>query len=216
MITVDAKVLMFDMDGTMVDNKVFHDKAWIKFCEHHAPQSFDSVEFMKTFYGKTNKQLMQQVFGRPMGKGEIEMYEEIKESCYRDMYRPYIKLVDGLEQLLHDAARKKKICVITTSAPKSNVDFVLKETGITHYFTHIVDASMVTDGKPSPQVYLKALEITRASTHECIAFEDSRAGIASSLAAGIKTIGVNTDLSSEQMKSLGVYCSISSYSTILL
>ena len=64
---------------------------------------------------------------------------------------------------------------------------------------------MVSEGKPNTEVFLKAAKALGVEPSDCICFEDSRAGIAASLAAGMKTVGIATELSVDVLLSLGAH-----------
>src|SRR5690606_17876877 len=83
-------------------------------------------------------------------------------------------------------------CAIATSAPRSNVDFVLAKTGLGPYFQTILDAAFVSKGKPDPEVYLKTAAALGFEPHKCVVFEDSFAGVLSGKNAGCKVVGVTT------------------------
>jgi beta-phosphoglucomutase-like phosphatase (HAD superfamily) len=81
---------------------------------------------------------------------------------------------------------------IGTSAPRSNVDFVLKHTGIGKYFPVILDESHVTHGKPNPEIYINCAAALNYPPSQCIVFEDSLSGVAAGRAAGSPVVGVAT------------------------
>jgi len=199
-----AKALVFDMDGTMIANKKFHDEAWILFCKKYR-QNTSIDDFVHKYSGKTNDAILELVFGKHLTYDEIRKYEDIKESMYREMYTPHFKLVDGLVDLLEKAKQNGLRLAIATSAPKVNVDFVCTKGNIGKYFEAIIDSSMVKEGKPSPEVFLKAAKALNVKPSDCICFEDSRAGIEASLAAGMRTVGIATELSVETLLDLGAH-----------
>ena len=81
---------------------------------------------------------------------------------------------------------------MATAAPRANLDFALEETGLGPWFDVLVDVDMVANGKPSPDLYLKAAELLGRPPGSCVAVEDSYPGIASALAAGMKIVGITT------------------------
>jgi beta-phosphoglucomutase-like phosphatase (HAD superfamily) len=88
---------------------------------------------------------------------------------------------------------------IGTSAPRSNVDFVLAHTGLGEYFYAFLDESDVEHGKPNPEIYLKvAAKLGYDPTH-CVVFEDSLSGVESARRAGAKVVGVATTHSFEEL-----------------
>jgi beta-phosphoglucomutase-like phosphatase (HAD superfamily) len=71
---------------------------------------------------------------------------------------------------------------------------------IKNYFYSVIDASQITHGKPHPEIFLKAAIAVNAVPSNCVAFEDSVAGIKSAKAAGMKVIGLTTTHNAEDLK----------------
>jgi HAD superfamily hydrolase (TIGR01509 family) len=115
-----------------------------------------------------------------------------KESGYRAFFLPELKLVAGLQQLLETAFQAGIPMGIGTAAPKANVDFVLDNLQIRHYFQAIVDANDVDKGKPDPGVFFKVADMLGAPYQRCLVFEDSPTGARTALNAGMKAIILTT------------------------
>ena len=109
------------------------------------------------------------------------------------------KEVKGLTKFLDDAAGLQIEMAIGTSAPRSNVDFVLKRTGIGKYFSAILDESHVNHGKPNPEIYINCAAALNYPTSKCIVFEDSLSGVAAGRAAGSQVVGVATTHTPEEL-----------------
>jgi HAD superfamily hydrolase (TIGR01509 family) len=88
---------------------------------------------------------------------------------------------------------------IGTSAPRSNVDFVLKHTGIEKFFPVILDESHVTHGKPNPEIYINCAAALNFPPAQVIVFEDSLSGVAAGLAAGCHVVGIATTHTAEEL-----------------
>jgi len=63
------------------------------------------------------------------------------------------------------------------------------------YFEFLVTGDTVTNGKPHPEAYLKAVDLLRQqdpdlTIHECVALEDSAPGVAAALASGVVTVAI--------------------------
>jgi len=190
-------VLIFDMDGVIVDNHIWHFDAWVEFGKRHG-LTITREEFGR-YFGSTNELVLKSLFGNSITKKEIIAMGNEKEAIYRELYRPLIKAVDGLPEFLQYASKKGIHMALATSAPFENVKFTLEETGLESYFSVITDSSMVTLGKPDPQVYLITAAKLGVQPSECIVFEDSVPGILSAKNAGMHIIGVATTHTSEEL-----------------
>ena len=189
---------VFDMDGVIVDTNPYHKIALRQFAEKYGYQ-LSEEELIKKIYGRTNKEWIPNLFGRTMSVEEVGRYGEEKEQLFRDLYEEDIKEVDGLTKFLESATAMGIQMAIGTSAPRSNVDFVLKHTGIGKFFSVILDESHVTHGKPNPEIYINCATALKFPSSQCIVFEDSLSGVASGRTAGCPVVGVATTHTVEEL-----------------
>lgn len=189
--------VIFDMDGVLVDNGDFHYKAWKLFCEKYFIP-FSEDKFRTSFFGRTNQQVLNALFVRTLKPVEIRKLADEKEEIYREIYAPYIKPVNGLNPFIKKLNSAEIPIGVATSAPKENVSFVLNALGIADYIDVIVDDSMVVNGKPHPEIYLKAAQLLHSKPENCVVFEDSLSGTKSAYDAGTKVIAITTTLPAEK------------------
>lgn len=194
----DQLAVIFDMDGVVVNNYHFHQKAWNQFCESH--NIILDNDFQTKVFGGTNKEHLEVFFNRKLSANEILTFEEAKEKIYRDLYSPFIEPVAGLKELLDHLKSNKVPVSLATSAPKVNVDFVLDKTELLGYFDTILDASFVEKGKPNPEIYIKAARSLDTEPSDCIVIEDSLNGIQAAQLAGMKVIGITTTLPENKLQ----------------
>jgi beta-phosphoglucomutase len=188
---VNQFAFVFDMDGVIVDTNPYHKIALRQFAEKYG-YSLSEEELIKKIYGRTNKEWIPNLFGRPLSAEEVARFGEEKEKLFRNLYENDIKEVAGLTNFLAEAEKLNVTMAIGTSAPRSNVDFVLKHTGIGKYFAVILDESNVTRGKPNPEIYINCAAALKLPPSRCIVFEDSLSGVAAGRAAGSPVVGVTT------------------------
>ena len=182
--------IIFDMDGVLVDNNDFHYKAFEVFCKKYK-LDFSPEIYHKNITGRTNEMILQYLFGDL----SIEKVNELafeKEQFYRDIFRPEMKPAEGLIELLESIHKKGITCAVASNGPFENIDFVLDELDIRKYFKVVINPTMVREGKPAPDIYLKAAELLGKSVDECVVFEDSPTGIKAARAANIRVIGLIT------------------------
>jgi len=183
--------VIFDMDGVLVDNFAWHLLAWETFCKRHRKQISADV-FRDHVFGGNNPDHLRYIFGNDISQKLIEQYSTEKEVIYRGLYSGQVNPVKGLVAFLKDLKKNKVPMAIATSAERTNVDFVLDAIGCSGLFDAIADASMISKGKPDPEVFLKAAALCNAKPEECVIFEDSLKGIEAGLRARMKVVGVAT------------------------
>jgi beta-phosphoglucomutase len=194
----DTFAVIFDMDGVIVDSNPYHQIALKKFCEQHGYQLSD--EYLKAkIFGRTNADWLGELFQGKLTEEQIRDYEHEKEQLFRDIYAPQIKPLNGLIGFLYHLRDHQVPCAIATSAPKSNVDFVLDKIQIGDFFQTIIHGNMIKRSKPHPEIYQKTLEILGFSPQHIIVFEDSLSGVESASRAGCKVVGITTTHSREEL-----------------
>ncbi len=182
--------IIFDMDGVVINNFGYHLTAWETFCKNHGIIR-TKKELLAEFGGK-NKDIFSRMFNRQLDSDEILKLEMEKETLYRDLYRPYIQEVSGLTNLLVELKKENIQVGLATSAPTPNVDMIIDRLNLRPFFSAITDASMVINGKPDPEIFIKCAQSLQTNPAQCIVFEDSVSGILAAKAAGMKVIGVLT------------------------
>lgn len=189
--------VIFDMDGVIIDSNPFHKISLRQFCEKYGYHLSDQ-ELISKIYGRTNKEWIANLFGA-LSHEELIRYEEEKEGLFRELYKNDIRALKGLSGFLAKLKEQNIPMAIGTSAPRSNVDYVLSHTGFEKFFTTILDESDVEHGKPNPEIYLKVAARLGYDPGRCIVFEDSLSGVEAARRAGAKVVGVATTHSFEEL-----------------
>ena len=183
--------VIFDLDGVIVDSNPYHQKAWYLFLKQHNIHLTEK-ELREKVFGRTGSEALKILFNAALSNDDIEKYTTAIDNKYRNLFRPYIKPLQGLENFLQQLVENKIEYAIATSAPPVNVEFVLSNTDLLDYFKVIIDNTYIINSKPHPEIYLKTAEILQQKPENCIAFEDSLSGIASAQNAGMKVIALAT------------------------
>jgi len=186
------------MDGTMVDNMMIHNKAWQEELQRHGiHMTMDEV--IEKVHG-VNVEILERLFGDRFTPEERIKISKQKEIAYQKLFLPQLKLIDGLAEFL-DAAQAANIpMAIGSAAPPENVNFVLDNLNLRHYFKAIYHSGNVDKGKPNPEVYHKAAEGMGLQSSECFVFEDSITGAATAKNSNSPTIILTTVHKEEEFK----------------
>jgi HAD superfamily hydrolase (TIGR01509 family) len=191
--------IIFDMDGVIVDSNPYHQIALRRFCEKHGYHLSD--EYLKTkIFGRTNADWIRELFKDEIDDTQLLLYEEEKESMFCEIFAPHIKPVNGLMDFLSLLREHQVPRAIATSAPSSNVEYVLNKTGVGEFFQIIIDGNMIKHSKPHPEIYLKTIEAIGYPSQKCLVIEDSLSGIESARKAGCIVIGLTTTHTAEELK----------------
>lgn len=192
------KAAIFDMDGTMINNMVYHKKAWQEFLKRHGI-GLTEDEFRQKISGKKNNQIFELVFGKKLDAESEAAFTEEKEGIYRELFAPDIKEVAGLIDTIATLHERGIKTAIATTAPAKNRDFALKSLGLEDKFEVILGDEHVSQGKPHPEIYLLAAEKLGVSPSKCLVFEDSPPGVASGKNAGMTVVGILSSHSAHEV-----------------
>ncbi|MCX2494479.1 HAD family phosphatase [Pedobacter sp. PF22-3] len=186
------KAFLFDLNGTMINDMAFHNRAWhdILTQDLGASISFDAVK--KQMYGK-NQDLLERVFG--VGHFSQEQIDQIsieKEHRYQAAYKKHLALIAGLGDFLEKSKQSDIQMAIGSAAIPFNINFVLDNLNLRSYFKAIVSAEDVVNSKPDPETFTKGAEILGFPAKQCIVFEDAPKGVEAAQNAGMKCVVLTT------------------------
>ncbi len=193
------EAVIFDLDGTLVDNNAYHIKAFQAFYDNIG-KPFTTEEYKQHINGRVNREIFDYVFNTTLSPEQSEAYTNEKEALYRELYAEHIKPIDGLINFLEELEKAKIPKAIATSGIIPNINFMFEHVPIKNYFYSVIDSTQIAQGKPHPEIFLKAAISVNAVPSECIAFEDSIAGIRSAKAAGMKVVALTTTHTAEEVK----------------
>jgi beta-phosphoglucomutase len=186
------KALLFDLNGTMIDDMQYHLDVWYSILNDELNAGLSLEEVRSQMYGK-NHELLERVFGAERFTiEEANKISRMKEDRYQNIYRPHLRLLPGLEQFLKRAYDAGIKMAIGSAAIPYNIDFVLDNLEIRHYFAAVVSADDVSRSKPDPETYLKAADLIAVKPADCLVFEDAPKGAESAQHAGMKTVAITT------------------------
>lgn len=187
----NAKAVLWDMDGTLIDSGDYH---WVTWRDALAAENYDLTreQFAATF-GQRNDTILRAYFGEDLPLSEVDRIGGAKEERYREMVRAgKITLLPGVREWLARLRADGWRQAIASSAPLLNIEALLETLGLAPYFEAITSAEDVERGKPDPQVFLIAAHKLSVSPSRSIVVEDAPAGIEGARRAGMRSIGVLT------------------------
>jgi HAD superfamily hydrolase (TIGR01509 family) len=186
------KAFIFDLNGTMINDMPYHTKAWQNLLNNELGGNFTWDEVKPQMYGK-NPEVLVRMFGPDrFTLAEMNRLSLEKEKKYQVEFLPHLELLPGLHDFLEAACQKGILMAIGSAAIPFNIDFVLDNLKIRHYFTAIVSADDVALSKPHPETFLKAASLLNVAPEECLVFEDVPKGAEAAANAGMKAVIMTT------------------------
>ena len=193
--------VIFDIDGTIVDNMHLHAEAFAVFAERHGLPPL-TPEDRARLDGRRNSEIFPILFKRDVPREEWQVYEHEKESLYRELSRGRLTPMKGLHDFIARLKAAGIRVALATSAPEPNVAHTLTELGLNGDFPVIVRGDQVPRGKPAPDVFLEAARQLNVAPADCLVFEDAPMGVAAAQAAGMAVVAVTTSFQAAHFEQL--------------
>ena len=174
-------LVIFDCDGVLVDSEPLSVRVLVEALNRHGIDMAEEEAYQR-FLGRslaTMRQVMDEEYGFHTGP---EFLEGLRVDLY-GLFKTDLRPIPGIAETL-DALDLPR-CVASSSQPE-RIRLSLTITGIADKLEpHIFSASMVTNGKPAPDLFLYAAEQMGIAPADCIVIEDSPAGIEAAQRAGM-------------------------------
>ncbi|GAC1312279.1 MAG: beta-phosphoglucomutase family hydrolase [Mucilaginibacter sp.] len=196
------KAFIFDLNGTMINDMVYHTKAWQTLFNTDLGGNFTWDEVKPQMYGKNHEVLVRMFGPNRFTTDEMDRLSFDKEKRYQKEFLPHLQLLPGLNDFLERAYLQNIPMAIGSAAIPFNIDFVLDNLNIRHYFKAIVSADDVLLSKPHPETFLKAAQLLGVDPVGCIVFEDVPKGAEAAANAGIEAVVITTTHQLEEFRHL--------------
>jgi len=119
-------------------------------------------------------------------------------------FRHELKMVEGVGAAVESLRQRGHRMAVASQSPLARVKFSLEVAGFGDQFgDHLYVTTMVRRPKPAPDVYLLAAEKLGAAPADCVVIEDSPAGAAAAIGAGMRAIGYAPGKSFDEMRQSG-------------
>lgn len=187
-ITPKIEAIIFDMDGLIFDSERVVKRSWdfAGKCLGLGPIGSQHIHHTLGFNVVRREQYFKGVFGKdfPMDK-----FNQIaRKEFHKIADTEGIGMKRGIKELLIYAKEHRIKTAVATSSRREHSTALLRSADIWDYFDGAVFGDMVTVAKPDPEIYLKAAASIGVNPKNCIALEDSPAGILSSHAANMRPV----------------------------
>ncbi len=177
----NAKGLIFDLDGTLVDTMPIHFEAWKKMSGHYG---FEFTE--ETFYhyaGIPTKKIISLLNEERNLSTDPEEAMLIKEAAFLENL-DRVEPVEFVVRLLRENKGQLPVSVGTGSR-KHMAEKILEAAGLKEFFSIVITADDVVNHKPEPDTFLACARLMGVEPEHCQVFEDGDLGLEAARRAGM-------------------------------
>lgn len=195
------KAVLFDFNGVIIDDEPIHERAigQIMLDEN---LRLSRRDFQKYCLGRGDRQCMTELLasqGRIVGDSYLNRLLQRKALVYQQEVETLtmLPIYPSLGNLIAQMRSERLKLAIVSGALRSEIELVLDRAQLSPYFSLVVAGDDITTSKPEPDGYLLAVERLnqmypdlQLQAGECLAIEDTFAGIEAAKRAGIKVVGI--------------------------
>jgi len=195
------KAVLFDFKGIIINDEPLHQKLieqlLIEENLRHKPE-----EFWQFCTGRSDRTCLSDLLthrGRVVTDKYLSDLIARKSRAYQQQINSIEKLpiYPGLTDLIFQLRSAQIKMAIVSGALRTEIELVLERIQLAQHFTLLISAEDIDRGKPDPQGYLLAVEQLgqqfpelKLKPEECLAIEDTFAGIQAAKSAGMPVVGV--------------------------
>ena len=202
----DLQAVIFDCDGILVDTEPLHYRAFQKVLVPFG-LGHDYACYVEHFIGFDDRDAFIHAFGEAgieLGATTLEGLVAAKSTALRELIQQGVPSFPGVVGLIKELMDRGIPMAVASGALRQEVEAFISSLGLHRAFRAIVSADDVKKSKPDPETYLLAIErLSRLqgtlTPMNCIAVEDTPAGIRSAKSARLLVIAVTNSFSETEL-----------------
>jgi len=201
------RAVILDFDGVITDSEILHLRA---FNQSLVPYGIEisTKEYYTNYLGFSDFDCYKALIDNGLLKIDERQIDDIikkKSKFFEELTRTEGQTIEGVHEFLQMLEDNNIPMAICSGSLLVEIEVMLQESGLRHFFTEIVSAEQVKKGKPHPDGFLLSLKKLNKKCHppiaanECIVIEDSHWGLQAGKAAGMHTVAVTNSYDAEQL-----------------
>jgi len=198
----EIKGLIFDMDGVVVDSEGLHFEVEREIFRRFGINVPESI--WPGFRGKTLREFFDYVIENycttPI---TVEEMIAAKDKLYTKELQNQARFVPGSKELLEELKSRKIPLAIATSSRRIYQETVFRVLGLEGIFSVVMTADDIINGKPDPEIFLRAASALDLESYKCAVVEDAVSGIQAAKRAACYAVGLTTSFTREELLHAG-------------
>lgn len=186
------KAVLFDMDGVLIEAKDWHYEALNRALDIFG-MPISRPDHLSTFDGlPTRRKLEMLSVERGLPRELHDFLNELKQRYTVQMVHARCRPQFAQERLLSSLRREGYRLAVCSNSIRSTVQLMMERAALSGYLDLMLSCQDVDRPKPSPDIYLKAMQVLDLRPHECLVVEDNEHGIQAAMASGAHVLVVET------------------------
>ena len=184
--------VIFDCDGTLVHSMPLHFEAWCEALSMHGAANIFKEDVFYAMGGRPTKDIVVEIndeYGLKLDPEQVAFSK--REAFLRKLGQ--LELIDEVAAFA-ESLRGKLPMAIATGGTRLVIEKTLQAVGVSDLFEEVITADDVANGKPAPDIFLKAAQMLGVKPERCLVLEDAPAGVMAGQLAGMTVISIPAPL----------------------
>jgi HAD superfamily hydrolase (TIGR01509 family) len=184
--------VIFDCDGTLVHSMPLHFEAWCEALSMHGAANIFKEDVFYAMGGRPTKDIVVEIndeYGLKLDPEKVAFSK--REAFLRKLGQ--LELIDEVAAFA-ESLRGKLPMAIATGGTRLVIEKTLQAVGVSDLFEEVITADDVANGKPAPDIFLKAAQMLGVKPERCLVLEDAPAGVMAGQLAGMTVISIPAPL----------------------
>ena len=203
------RALIFDFNGIIVDDEPIHFELFKQVLAEEGIK-LTEADYYARYLGFDDRGAFTAAYrehGRSLDEKLLTRLIDRKTIYYQSEIRSKVRIFPGVEKLVTTLVPVLPLAV-ASGALRQEIETILSAAGLLKHFAVIISAEDVDQGKPEPEIFLKALARLNAQVEDghpidaadCLVIEDSKEGIRGARRAGMKCLAVSNSHPTELLQ----------------
>lgn len=184
--------VIFDCDGTLVDSMPAHFEAWCKALELHGAAGVFREDVFFAMGGRPSTDIVLEL----NDQYGLRLDPESVALAKREAFLKRLGSITLIEEVagFAEGLRGRVPLAVASGSSRMVVEKTLQAVGISDWFDEVVTSDDVSEGKPAPEVFLRAASLLDVDPERCLVVEDAPAGVMAAQRAGMQVLVVPSPL----------------------
>jgi len=186
------KAVLFDMDGVLIEAKDWHYEALNKALGLFGME-ISRYDHLITYDGLPTRQKLEMLsVERGLPRQLHEFINDLKQQYTMEIVHSKCKPTFYHEYALAKLRSNGYKIAVCSNSVRNSIKVMMEKASLTQYLDFYLSNQDVTNGKPDPEIYIKAINKLGLTAQECLILEDNENGVKAARASGANMMIINS------------------------